>query len=320
MKRELRSQTPGAKRRRTIFSFLLLLIGVAALSQSVLAHPEISVSEDQKMITVGDAPEQEVYAFGKSVTVRKCAKGVLAVGGDVVVEGRIEGDVATIGGNVVQKRDGYVGGDVIVIGGSYKSEAERPAREEGKQTVVFGMLEEQLKDIAQNPSSLLSPSVSLAFFAQRLVLALIWFIISIVFATIAPGAVGRAATKLNLTPVKVGAVGAGVFMATGLVVIVSAMMLPNFLSAAAIGLCLLLLLFGYVFGRIALHVSLGKWIQRTVFPDNNRSETLATLTGVLVWTLVLSLPFIWPIALFATFAFGIGLIVMAASKVDFGRT
>lgn len=272
------------------------------------------------MITVGDAPEQEVYAFGKSVTVRKCAKGVLAVGGDVVVEGRIEGDVATIGGNVIQKRDGYVGGDIIVIGGSYKSEAEKPAREEGKQTVVFGMLEEQLKDIAQNPSRLLSPSVSLAFFAQRLVLALIWFIISIVFATIAPGAVGRAAAKLNLTPVKIGAIGAGVFMFTGVVVVASAMMLPNFLSAAAIGLCLLLLLFGYVFGRIALHVSLGKWIQRTTFPDNNRSETLATLTGVLVWTLVLSLPFIWPIALFATFAVGIGLIVVAASKTGSGRT
>jgi len=313
------SQTLGAKHLRTIFSVLLLLLTTAAFSQSVFAHPEISVSEDQKMITVGDAPEQEVYAFGKSVTVRKCAKGVLAVGGDVVVEGRIEGDVATIGGNVYQKHDGYVGGDIIVIGGSYKSEAEKPAREEGKQTVVFGMLEEQLKGIAQDPSSLLSPSVSLSFFAQRLVLALIWFIISIVFATIAPGAVGRAAAKLNLSPVKVCAVGAGVFTVAGVVVIASAMMLPNFLAAATIGLCLLLLLFGYVFGRIALHVSLGKWIQRTMFPDNNRSETLATLTGVLVWTLVLSLPFIWPIALFATFAFGIGLIVMAASKADFSR-
>ncbi|MCC6451963.1 MAG: hypothetical protein IT171_03675 [Acidobacteria bacterium] len=266
------------------------------------------------MITVGDAPEQEVYAFGKSVTVNKRAKGVLAIGGDIVIEGRIEGDVATIGGNVIQRHDAFVGGDVIVIGGAYKPEAERPARVDGKQTVVFGMLEEQLKDIARDPASLLSPSVSLSFFAQRLVLALIWFVISMVFSTIAPGAVGRAAAKLNLSPVKVCAAGAGIFMATGIAVIVSAITLPNFLAVAALGLCLLLLLFGYIFGRIALHVSLGKWIQRTSFPANNRSETLATLTGVLLWTLVLSLPYIWPIALFATFAFGIGLIAMAVTR------
>lgn len=291
---------------------LVLLVGL--FSTPVSAHPEISVSEDQKMITVGDAPEQEVYAFGKSVTVNKRAKGVLAIGGDIVIEGRIEGDVATIGGNVIQRHDAFVGGDVIVIGGAYKPEAERPARVDGKQTVVFGMLEEQLKDIARDPASLLSPSVSLSFFAQRLVLALIWFVISMVFSTIAPGAVGRAAAKLNLSPVKVCAAGAGIFMATGIAVIVSAITLPNFLAVAALGLCLLLLLFGYIFGRIALHVSLGKWIQRTSFPANNRSETLATLTGVLLWTLVLSLPYIWPIALFTTFAFGIGLIAMAVTR------
>ncbi|MBX3283154.1 MAG: hypothetical protein KF756_11825 [Acidobacteria bacterium] len=296
---------------------MLVFFALTALSHSVAAHPEISVSEEQKMITVGDAPDQEVYAFGKSVTVSKRAKGVLAVGGDVVIEGRIEGDVATIGGNVIQKHDAYVGGDVIVIGGAYKPEAEKPERVDGKQTVVFGMLEDELKSVAQDPASLLSPSVSLSFFAQRLVLALIWFVISIAFSTIAPGAVGRAAAKLNLVPVKVCAIGAGVFMATGIIVIAGALTLPNFLAAAAIGLCMLLLLFGYVFGRIALHVSLGKWIQRTTFPSNNRSETLATLTGVLVWTLVLSLPFVWPIALFATFAFGIGLIVIAVSKAEF---
>ncbi|KXK04809.1 MAG: hypothetical protein UZ17_ACD001000812 [Acidobacteria bacterium OLB17] len=299
-----------------MFSVLLVLAAISAFASAALAHPEISVSEEQKMITVGDAPEQEVYAFGKSVTVTKRAKGVLAIGGDVVIEGRIEGDVATIGGNILQRHDAYVGGDVIVIGGSYKAESEKPAREEGKQTVVFGMMEEQLREITKDPGSLLSPSVSIGFFAQRLVLALIWFVISIVFSTIAPGAVGRAAAKLNLTPVKVCAIGAGVFLLTGIIVIASALTLPNFLAAAAIGLCMLLLLFGYVFGRIALHVSLGKWIQRTTFPENNRSETLATLTGVLVWTLILSLPFIWPIALFATFAFGIGLIVLAASKVE----
>ena len=40
-----------------------------------------------------------------------------------------------------------------------------------------------------------------------------------------------------------------------------------------------------------------------------RSETLATLFGVIVWTTLLSLPYVWLIALFSVFTFGVGLIL-----------
>ena len=41
----------------------------------------------------------------------------------------------------------------------------------------------------------------------------------------------------------------------------------------------------------------------------SRSETLVTLTGVAIWTILLSLPYVWPLALFTVFAMGIGLIL-----------
>src|SRR3954452_1985350 len=81
----------------------LLLLSLHVFGLALYAHPEISTSEDQTTVIVNDAPEQEVYVIGKSVIVKKSAKGVLAVGGDVTIEGRIEGDVATVGGNVIQK-------------------------------------------------------------------------------------------------------------------------------------------------------------------------------------------------------------------------
>ena len=84
-------------------AILIAFFLVPFLCGAALASPEISTSEDQSTVIVGDAPDQEVYVFGKSVIVNKRAKGVLAIGGDVIIEGRIEGDVATIGGNVVQK-------------------------------------------------------------------------------------------------------------------------------------------------------------------------------------------------------------------------
>lgn len=299
---------------RPLLPFGLLRLIAAAIALHllclfVLAHPEISTSEDQTTVIVNDAPEQEVYVIGKSVIVNKAAKGVLAVGGDVIVEGRVEGDVATIGGNVIQKEKAYIGGDIIVFGGSYKPESQAPLRESGKETVMFGVFEEELRQFGQNPAQALSPTISVSFFAQRLILALFWFVISIVMTTIAPGAIGRAVARLQLSPLKVYALGGAAFVAIMGFIIGGAVALPNYLSATLALMGILILMLGYVFGRVALQVSLGKLIQKHILSDKNRSETLAILIGVLLWTLLLSLPYVWVVALFSVFAAGIGLVL-----------
>ena len=283
---------------------LLQLFGV-----SLFAHPEISTSDDEKTVIVNDAPEQEVYVIGKSVIVNKQAKGVLAVGGDVLIKGRIEGDVATIGGNVIQEKDAYVGGDIIVFGGAYKPESQNPLREPGKETVSFGVFEEELRNFGQNPSQIFSPSFSLGFLAQRLVLALFWFVISVFMTTIAPGAVGRAVARIQLSALKVCAIGAATFILVAGLIIGGAIVLPNYLSATLGLMGALMLLLGYVFGRVALQVSAGKLFQKYLLSENNRSETLAILIGVLIWTMLLSIPYVWLFSLFAVFTVGIGLIL-----------
>ena len=297
----------------TIPRTLVLFLCLASLSVAAFANPEISTSDDDTTVIVQNAPEQEVYVFGKAVIVKKQAKGVLAIGGDVTVEGRVEGDVAAIGGNVIQEEGGYIGGDVIVFGGSYKPKSQTPLREPGKETVMFGVLEDEIKDMAQNPSQLFSPSWSWSFVAQRIVVALLWFVISLAMTTVAPGAVSRAVARIQLSSLKVCGIGAGAFMLASVLIVTGAITLPTFLSATVGAMGLLLLLLGYVFGRVALQVSAGKLLQKHLFPENNRSETLATLAGVLVWTLLLSLPYVWVFALFSVFAFGIGLILTARS-------
>ena len=277
------------------------------------ANPEITTSDDQTTVIVNDAPEQEVYVIGKSVVVKKAAKGVLAVGGDVTVEGRVDGDVATIGGNVIQKEGSYIGGDIIVFGGAYKPESQNPLREPGKETVMFGVFEEELRNFGQNPSQIFSPNFSLGFLAQRLVLALFWFVITIVVTTIAPGAISRAVARIQLSWLKICALGASSFLFVTSAIICGVLILPNYLGATLGLMGMLLLLLGYVFGRVSLQVSLGKMFQKYFLSENNRSETLATLIGVMFWTLLLSLPYVWLIALFTVFTFGIGLILTARS-------
>lgn len=293
---------------------LVLTCLVTAFAVVTFAHPEISTSDDETTVIVGDAPEQEVYVFGKSVLVRKQAKGVLAVGGDVTIEGRIEGDVATIGGNVIQKDGAYIGGDIIVFGGAYKPESQNPLRAPGKETVMFGVFEEELRNLAQNPSQLLTPSVTWSFVAQRLVVALFWFVVSLVMTTLAPGAVSRAVARIQLSSLKVCAFGAAAFIFVAVAIIASALVLPDFLGATLGLMGIIVLLLGYLFGRVALQVSLGKMVQKYLLSEANRSETLATLIGVLLWTFLLSLPYIWIIALFTVFAVGIGLILTARSS------
>jgi hypothetical protein len=298
---------------RAIANAIWLVCLVFALSLSVHARPEISLSDDEKTLIVEEAPEMEVIAIAKSVEVRKSAKGVFSFGGDVIVSGRVEGDVATIGGSVIQKEGGYIGGDVIVFGGSYKHESETALRQSGKETVVFGVWEDELRDLAQNPSQILSPTISWTFLAQRLLLALLWFAVSMVLTTIAPGAVGRAVARIQLSTLKVSSLGSVAFIGAMIAIVGSLSVLPDFLSATLGLMGLLVLLLGYVFGRVALQVTVGKIIQKQFLSEINRSETLGTLLGVLFWTLLLSIPYIWIIALFSVFAVGIGLILTARS-------
>lgn len=294
---------------RVLRHFVVFLAMVQGISAAVTVSPEITVSEDETTVIINDAPEQEVYVIGKSVVVRKRAKGVLAVGGDVTVEGRVEGDIATVGGNVIHKDAGYVGGDIIVFGGSYQPESQKALRGPGKQTVTFGVFEEELRDLGQRPGEIFAPTFSLAFLAQRLIVALFWFIVTLAITTLAPGAVSRAVTRIQLSWLKVCGLGAAMFVLIASLMIVGAIVLPNYLSVTVGILGALLLVLGYVFGRVALQVSIGKIIQRTLLAETSRSETLAILIGVVAWTTLLSLPYVWLVALFVVFTFGIGLVV-----------
>jgi hypothetical protein len=85
---------------------------------------------------------------------------------------------------------------------------------------MFGAFEEELRDLAQNPSQILAPTFSLAFLAQRLLSVLFWFVVTLAVATIAPGAVSRSVARFHLSTLKVVAIGFVGFILTTISVIV----------------------------------------------------------------------------------------------------
>jgi hypothetical protein len=294
-----------------------VLIALAAAVNIFSAHgvlfsqTQFSTSEDGTTMTVDDAPDMEVVAFAKNVIVKNRAKGVLAIGGDITIEGNVSGDVATIGGSIIQREHAYVGGDVIAFGGAYKPESQSPLREAGKETVMFGMFEDELREMAKNPSEIFSPSFSWAFLAQRALTVLFWFVISFGLTTLAPGSISRAIARFQLSTLKVAVIGTVTLALTVVGVIGSVNVLPDYLGVSLGLMAFVLLMLAYVFGRVALQLSVGKFLQRNLLPNGNRSETLAILLGVVFWTLLLSVPYVWTFAVLALFIAGLGLVLTA---------
>ena len=96
----------------------------------------------------------------------------------------VSGDVAVLGGTVIQKRMQIVGA-VIIIGGAYQPETVSPKRGPNAETVVFGMFEEEFRQMAEQPSTILAPNLTAFLYPKGF--SAFWFIVTLIFVTIAPG-------------------------------------------------------------------------------------------------------------------------------------
>jgi len=282
----------------------------------LLVLPQSQLSEDagQQTLSVDDAPEMKVIAISKNVVIKKHAKDVLAWGGDVIVEGTVDGDVAAIGGSVIQKEGSFIGGDVIVFGGQYRSEGEGTQRVVGKNTIMFGVFEDELRGLARDPTQIFSPKLSVAFLVQRILAVLFWFLVTMATATIAPGALSRGVAGLRLSGLKITGLGASGFLLTFAATVIGIGFLPEYLSAIVGLMGFILLLLAYGFGRVVINVLVGKYIADRSFSGHKTSESITILTGVILNVALLSLPYIWPLALFLFFAIGTGLVVTSRSS------
>jgi predicted acyltransferase (DUF342 family) len=113
--------------------WVLLLFGVASAQTAA-----------EKVVVVDGTNDGTVFGMGQSVRITGTVKeGAISLGGNVIVEGVVEGDVATIGGSVIQKAGSRIGGDVIVIGGSYRAEDTTPIRKAEKMTFMYAGYEQE---------------------------------------------------------------------------------------------------------------------------------------------------------------------------------
>ena len=265
---------------------------------------------------------EDVISYKGNISVEKGvrAKSVSAFGGDIIIEGEVEEDVVAFGGSVMQKENAFIGGDVIVFGGTYTHEKKEPLRNKDKQSVVFAVFEDELRNVVENPIQLFAPQFTWAFFAQRLLSMLFWFVLALAFTTIAPGAISRAVTRFQLSTLKVIGIGILAFLTTTLSVTAILTYLPPYLSLVIALMVSILLMLSLIYGRIAVQVSLGKWLQKRFWSANQHSESFSIFIGTLVLTILTSIPYIWTFAVIFLFAASLGLVISARSVNNWQKT
>ena len=175
--------------------WVLVLVGVA------------SAQNAKETIVISGANEGPVVGLGKSVRITGSAQEAVSLGGDVIVEGTVDGDVAAVGGSVIQKAGAHIGGDVMVIGGSYRAEDPHPNRNPDAMTMMYAGYEQELSNMMNNPTGIFSPRWTSTYIGTRLLVVLFWFLVSLGLTLVMPNTISRGVARLQLTSLRVAAIG-----------------------------------------------------------------------------------------------------------------
>ena len=303
--------------RKTIPLLGALLLGMIAVQAQPASgeHPG-----DPQARVIDGVSNTTVFGLGQSIRITGSVKeGAIAFGGDVIVEGTVDGDVAAIGGSVIQREGSRIGGDVIVLGGIYHHGKAAPGRDPQTVTIMYAGYEEQLRHVMREPFSVLRPQFTATFFGLRLLAVLFWFIISLAITAVMPNTVARAVVRLQLASLRVALIGllATVAITTG--VVVCLLVLPEVIGAMISILLSLLVLVAMLFGRVVIVAATGRWLQRRFLP-RLQSESLVLLLGVAFWVVLASLPYVWPIVIGGMIVVSLGLALTARYRINWKKT
>ena len=284
---------------------VLVLVGVASAQNA----------KEKETIVISGANEGPVVGLGKSVRITGSAQEAVSLGGDVIVEGVVDGDVAAVGGSVIQKAGARIGGDVMVIGGSYRPEDAHPNRNPNAMTMMYAGYEQELSNMMNNPTGIFSPRWTSTYLGTRLLVVLFWFLVSLGFTAAMPNTISRGVARLQLTSLRVAVIGL-----TGLVVLFGAVplclwIMPQPVQAMVGLLALLFLLVAGVFGRVILYAATGRWLQRKYLAIGKNSEAVALLLGTSFWVLLTSLPYVWLFMAIIMLIISFGLALTARYRV-----
>ncbi|MEP6818960.1 MAG: polymer-forming cytoskeletal protein [bacterium] len=299
-----------------------LLIFAASMIAVVHAQtPYEPIPGDSPCVVEGTS-NTTAYCVGRSLRINgsiSAPNGAIALGGDVIVQGIVEGDVAAIGGSVIQLEGARINGDVMVVGGTYRHVDKEPLRRTGGQTIVYSGYEQELRNLMRNPRDLLAPHWSARYIGFRILAILFWFIVSLALTAAMPGTISRGIARLQLTSLRVAIIGFLGAVVVGPGALLALRYLPTPVSVLVGLLALLLILIAGLFGRVMIYGATGRWLQQIVVKRNKNSEAVALLLGTTFWITLSSLPYVWPFVVTVVWVMSLGLALTARYRVGWKR-
>ena len=299
-----------------VVAVLVLMISLGIASGQ--AAPEPNPGEGQARVIDG-VTNGTVFGIRESIRITGTVKdGAIAFGGDVIVEGTVDGDVAAIGGSVIQREGSCISGDVMVVGGIYRH-AKEANRCDPKSVTMYAGYETELRRVMREPFSLLQPRFTAAFFGLRLLAILFWFVISVAVTAAMPNTVSRAITRLQLASLRVALISlvGTVVITTG--VFLCLWWLPTAVSVLIFILALLLVIVATLFGRVVVFAATGHWLHRRFFSSRTPPESVKLLLGVTLWIILSSLPYVWPVVDAGLVVVGLGLALTARYRLGWKK-
>ncbi len=239
------------------------------------------------------ADSANIVKIGSNVTIEEGTKvrNVLAIGGQITVDGVVENHVVSIGGSIVLSRTAVVGGSVFSLGGIIVR---------GRGAEVYGSLTEiNTDDISEAITKALSEEWegwSWIFAIVSLSIFLGVLLVTILTVFLIPKPVRLISSAIKEKPFKVTAWGL-----TGLVLVVP---LAVLLAVSVIGIVLIplemaIVLFAVLLGFIAVSQLVGRKLF-TVLKRHDQSLMRETIWGLLILWLIGWIPYVgWMIKMCA---------------------
>ena len=245
------------------------------------------------------ADSANIVKIGSNVTIEEGTKvrNVLAIGGQITVDGVVENHVVSIGGSIVLTRTAVVGGSIFSLGGIIVR---------GRGAEVYGTLTEiNTDDISEAITKALSEEWegwSWIFAIVSLSIFLGVLLVTVLTVFLIPKPVRLISSAIKEKPFKVTAWGL-----TGLVLIVP---LAVLLAVSVIGIVLIplemaIVLFAVLLGFIAVSQLVGRRLF-TVLKRHDQSLMRETIWGLLILWLIGWIPYVGWMVKMCAIVIGLG--------------
>jgi hypothetical protein len=254
----------------------------------------------------------QVVALGRDLLLEgRAASGVAVLRGSARIEGQVEGDVVVLDGDAEIGPAARIDGDVFVLGGAIR---ERPGAEVSGRTVAYPTAPGALLVLAEGPALGLSPW-SRVVVGTKLALLAAWLITAMMLVGSAWPAIDSTAQAIAESPLR--------SFVTGLVAVIAMLLLALFLSsflgvAAGVPLLVLLALAALVlklWGTVAVFALIGRRLIRGRPGRTAIGPLTATLFGFALLGVLKFVPWIGVWAWMAATLVGVG----ASLQTKLGR-